>query len=374
MSDSAADSYELEATYTADLWRNADGGLMTGTRYLDNLDVTLAINLDEVWEGTAGTIFLYGLYNNDTTFSDDLVGDLQVVSNIDAPEGFRLFEAWYQWQNGPLSIRTGLYDLNSEFDASENRRLVSEQFSRDRRRDRTDGRQRAQHLSNLLSGSPIGVRDRDRFRAICGAGPAFPEILMTQRATRSTWAAVTAPSVVGEFDWRPTPSTRLWAGTWRYSKKVASPFDSDVGLRNDGAYIGAEFLTAIAGRPLQNLRPIRRCRGETERAGRVLWRRRCHHRSLQSRRGRPVRDCDRVRPGGWALPAVASGFGLDSRGCGNDLGGNLPHCCERLAHAAAQFAVRSASFRNQLCRERVGLGTAGGGFIGRPLSVARRAG
>ena len=59
------------------------------------------------------------MYNNGSTFSDELVGDLQVISNIDASHAWRVFEFWYEFGEGPWSVRTGLYDLNSEFDVNE---------------------------------------------------------------------------------------------------------------------------------------------------------------------------------------------------------------------------------------------------------------
>ena len=69
----------------------------------------------------SGTLFVYGLYNNGSTLenSDELVGDLQVISNIDASHAWRVFEFWYEFGEGPWSVRTGLYDLNSEFDVNE---------------------------------------------------------------------------------------------------------------------------------------------------------------------------------------------------------------------------------------------------------------
>ena len=54
--------------------------------------------------------------------SEDHVGDVQVVSNIDATRALRVFELWLDWAPGAedgFSVRAGLYDLNSEFDESD---------------------------------------------------------------------------------------------------------------------------------------------------------------------------------------------------------------------------------------------------------------
>lgn len=109
----------LGVTYTGDLWANTTGGLRTGEKYLDNLDITATIDAEQAFNIPGGTFFFYGLYNNNTTLSDTLVGDLQVVSNIDTTTAFRLYEAWYEqtFDDDRGSLKVGLYDLNSEFDA-----------------------------------------------------------------------------------------------------------------------------------------------------------------------------------------------------------------------------------------------------------------
>jgi porin len=109
----------LGITYTGDIWANTTGGLRTGEKYLDNLDLTASIDTEQAFDIPGGTVFFYGLYNNNTTLSDTLVGDLHTVSNIDTTTAFRLYEGWYQQQfgGGLGSLKVGLYDLNSEFDA-----------------------------------------------------------------------------------------------------------------------------------------------------------------------------------------------------------------------------------------------------------------
>ena len=124
--DNDAEDFQFEARYTADLWRNASGGLRTGSVYLDNLDLMLAVDGESAWGLQGISAFAYVLYTNDGRLSERLVGDAMTVSNIDAPAGLRLYEAWVQWTGGarrPLSLRFGLYDLNSEFDTSESRSL-----------------------------------------------------------------------------------------------------------------------------------------------------------------------------------------------------------------------------------------------------------
>lgn len=113
---------EIAVLYTADWRRNASGGLRRGTRYLDNLDLTLAIDAERAWGWRGATLFAHGLHNNGQTLSEDLVGDIQGVSNIETGvRASRLYEAWIErrFAADRASVKVGLYDLNTEFDTIE---------------------------------------------------------------------------------------------------------------------------------------------------------------------------------------------------------------------------------------------------------------
>jgi porin len=74
---------DVSAVYTAELLGSALGGLRGGTRYLDNLDVTLSIDAERAFGWRGATLFAYGLYNNGKPWSKELVGAAQGVSNIE---------------------------------------------------------------------------------------------------------------------------------------------------------------------------------------------------------------------------------------------------------------------------------------------------
>ena len=107
-----------EFAYVSDYLRNTSGGIRTGSAYLQNVDVTFEFDVERLFGLSNGTLFAYFLWNDDTTFSDRYPGDSQVVSNIDTVEALRLYEFWYEHRvSDAVSLRLGLYDLNSEFDA-----------------------------------------------------------------------------------------------------------------------------------------------------------------------------------------------------------------------------------------------------------------
>ena len=72
--------------YTVDYFANTQGGTKRGDAFLTNLDLTLDIDtkMAGLWDG--GQIFVYLLANSGSDkLTGSLVGDLQTVSNIEAP-------------------------------------------------------------------------------------------------------------------------------------------------------------------------------------------------------------------------------------------------------------------------------------------------
>lgn len=111
-----ARSWNLTLGYTSDFWRNVEGGLATGSAFIGNAEMILDV------EGSPGGFRsrIHAIYNNGKSFSE-LVGDTHVVSNIEADRASRLLEAWMEYApfSDDRSLKVGLYDLNTEFDASE---------------------------------------------------------------------------------------------------------------------------------------------------------------------------------------------------------------------------------------------------------------
>lgn len=111
---------EFNASFDGELWRNLQGGVTRGNRFLDHSLLSMAVNGEAAF-GVPG-LSLYGatLFTNGASVNE-LVGAVQGISNIEAPLALRLYEAWADWLYGDdhNSLRFGLYDVNSEFDAIE---------------------------------------------------------------------------------------------------------------------------------------------------------------------------------------------------------------------------------------------------------------
>jgi len=110
-----------EVTYTADVAGTVRGGAAHAGRALDNLDVIVDGDLGKLVGWRGATVHGY-LLNNSGGMPNDLAGTLQGVDNIEVgrPRA-RLYELWLQarFAGERGSALAGLYDLNSEFYATD---------------------------------------------------------------------------------------------------------------------------------------------------------------------------------------------------------------------------------------------------------------
>ena len=243
----AHNEVEFAATYTADLWHNESGGLATGTRYIDDLNVTLRVDFGA--GPGINTLFLSGLYNNGTHFSRDLVGDLQVVSNIEADEAWRLFEAWYEFGSERWSLRTGLYDLNSEFDVNEAGAL----FLHSSHGIGADIGQTGRNGPGIFPVSALALRGHvalgsGRLRvAALDAVPGDPD---SPSSNRIRLKSRDGALLIAEFSQPLAGSIRAWGACWSYTERFEQPFDGGPPAVSDGWYAGIEGGHEMARGPV----------------------------------------------------------------------------------------------------------------------------
>jgi len=102
--------------YTTEIIANVSGGAARGAGWLGRLDLHYDSG-DALFgiDGAEAYLDLFLLHG--PGFSDRYAGDVQTVSNIDAPSAIRPFEAWVQMPlAGDIRAKAGLIDLNAEFD------------------------------------------------------------------------------------------------------------------------------------------------------------------------------------------------------------------------------------------------------------------
>lgn len=107
-------AFEFGASYTGDFLSNFSGGIKRGTAYLGLAGINLSLNTGSVrmWKG--GTFHLNISNTHGQSPSEELIGDIQVASNIEAGKHTFLEELWYKQVINNFEFTIGLQDLNLE--------------------------------------------------------------------------------------------------------------------------------------------------------------------------------------------------------------------------------------------------------------------
>lgn len=103
--------------YKLDVWENTTGGLTRGSKWNDNLDMIVGLDGEKLigFSGLSSEIYFI---NNNGLRPNDRVGSHGGIDNIEVADGApRLYTAWVQqnFRNDFVSVKLGLYDLNTEF-------------------------------------------------------------------------------------------------------------------------------------------------------------------------------------------------------------------------------------------------------------------
>lgn len=107
--------------YVGEVFSNLSGGIKQGAIYEGYLKLGLALNLEKLlgWKNTV----LYGniFYPHGSSLSQEFVGDLNVVSNIDTYDSLRIFKLFLQTSclDDRLTLRLGIMAVDKDFFGSE---------------------------------------------------------------------------------------------------------------------------------------------------------------------------------------------------------------------------------------------------------------
>ncbi len=107
--------WQLNATYKGDLVSNFDGGIATGTTFLGLADLFVHIETGNSGKWKNGEFLIHGANSHGGEPSANLIGDFQVVSNIEAGNHTFLYELWYKQTFSKTIATIGLQDMNAEF-------------------------------------------------------------------------------------------------------------------------------------------------------------------------------------------------------------------------------------------------------------------
>jgi porin len=239
----AAEPWTVAADYTFDIAGPVQGGASRSGRFLDNLNVTVDGDLETIgWRGAKAHL---AFLNNSGGQPNEIAGTLQGVNNIEVsrPRG-KAYEAWVEQTVGPVSALVGLYDLNSDFYATD--------------------------AAGLFIAPAFGIGSE-----LAATGPNGPSIFpSTALAVRLNYqpsetaylraAAIDAHAgvigdpggvdvsfedgalLVGEAGW--TGRGKVAVGAWRYTERQPAFVESDpAAYKANGAYLLVEQPIGAAG-------------------------------------------------------------------------------------------------------------------------------
>jgi len=112
-------AWKLNASYKGDFVTNFRGGIETGSTYLGLADLFLHFDTEKAGLWKSGEFLLHGANSHGDEPSNRLIGDFQVVSNIEAGNHTFLYELWFKQTFSKFTATIGLQDLNAEFAASD---------------------------------------------------------------------------------------------------------------------------------------------------------------------------------------------------------------------------------------------------------------
>lgn len=107
----------LTVNFKNDFLENVSGGIKTGPGYIGLFKPDLSLDFSKMfhWDGAGMLISAIG---NTGDYFNNKVGTEQGIDNIEAYNTWKIYELWIEQKlfNENLSLKFGLYDLNSEFD------------------------------------------------------------------------------------------------------------------------------------------------------------------------------------------------------------------------------------------------------------------
>ena len=216
--DKPPPALKLNLLENLDLWQNTEGGLRTGGTALNKLRVSATWNAGQLGDPGFNThVQIFAI--NGRPFSGDFVGDIQTLSNIEAPTSVRLFDLWAEQNFGDKgSLRVGLLDVNHDFDINSPVGLFiasSDAIAPDISKSGRNG-------PSIFPVSSFGVRGiwtpTKSFTLRLGAfdgvsgDPAHPGAFVIVRLRGSDGALL-----IGQADWNFADNAQASVGVWGYT-------------------------------------------------------------------------------------------------------------------------------------------------------------
>jgi porin len=211
-------SFAVSASYTGDWRRNTTGGLRTGAEYADSVDLGVTWVADGLFSNARMTSSLSVMYLGGGDITGSRVGDLQGINNLEAGNGWKLYESWVEFSFGESSntLRAGVLDLNAEFDTPVTQGIfTASPFGIGTELSQTGARGPVCWPTTglgLRAAGDIGSRLHWRFGAYDGAPGTDDDDFMSTRVSSDDGALF-----VGELEYSSERVHKLALGAWTYT-------------------------------------------------------------------------------------------------------------------------------------------------------------
>jgi porin len=244
----ASSPYQLRLQYTGEAWGN-NGGVQTGSTYLQNVFAGLKVDTDKAFGWTGGRFVAEGFYNTGNSLNENFVGSVQDPSAVDVGDRslFRLYQVYYDQKLGNTDIRFGVMDLETEFGVT---RPMDAFFNGAFAWTSTLDKSGDQTLNgpSTYPNTALGVRVRQRINDEWSVQAAvvngMSDSVASPHSNAIEISSKNGALLIGEVDYVPIARTKLMVGYWQYTglQDTQNEFTATGDLRqvrgNQGAYIG----------------------------------------------------------------------------------------------------------------------------------------
>lgn len=228
--------FDLELEFFSDFFGNVVGGGTKKGHAVGYVEAEILIDAER-WIGWTGANFFFQAYGLASSDPSRPINTRQTVSNLEATDTIKLFEAWWQQTlfNDHFSIKAGLYSLDTEFDFKDTANLfINGVFGTG-----IDLSEMGPSGPAIYPFSALGVRLKQEWNglylqtAVVDGVPGDPNNPHgTQVLLNDDDGFLIANEIGYKIDTPDHPRLHLGVGAWLYTKElpdIAAPFQTQRG-------------------------------------------------------------------------------------------------------------------------------------------------